>query len=202
MRNVRGCGPRRGVTEQTEQNGGALEGRRFGRRLRSGADALLRNGSHRKSKVRWTAMGFCARAGLVIIFWGMPVAAFACNGVRTRAYADVTQIYVSTHGLTVPVAIDAHTSLSAGDCPDDRNVRIWREGTAMAGSQCVHLSSGRLSGKTCCPTVFATDDPPARIFARLLAVLERDRFYDVAAKRNANSTQSGAVFEIAVVRCA
>ena len=146
-------------------------------------------------------MGFCAKA-LVLIFWGMLVAAFACNGVETPDYADVTQIYVSTHGLTVPVAIHADTALKAGDCPDDRNVRIWRQGTAMAGSQCVYLSPGRLSGKTCCPTVFATDDPPARIFMRLLAVLERDRFYEVAAERNADSGQNGAVFEIAVVRCA
>ena len=69
----------------------------------------------------------------------------------------------------------------------------------MSGSVCVRLSSGRFTN--CCLARFATDDLPARIFERLLSVLRRDRFYDVAAERTANSTQSGALFEVAVVRC-
>lgn len=139
---------------------------------------------------------------LVLVFWGIPVAAFACSGAGAPSYADVTQIYVSTDGLTVPVAIHTDTTLDAGVCPQGRDLRVWQGGAAMSGGLCVYLPSGRPSGKICCPTTFATDDTPVRIFARLLAVLERDRFYDVAAERTANSTQSGAVFEIAVIRCA
>jgi hypothetical protein len=137
---------------------------------------------------------------LVLIFWGIPVAAFACNGIETPAYADVTQIYVSTDGVTVPVAVNADTTLDAGVCPQARNVRVWQRGVAMTGSLCARLPSGKLT--RCCPATFATDDPPAQIFARLLAVLERDRFYDVAANRTSTRAQSGAVFEIVVARCA
>jgi hypothetical protein len=147
-------------------------------------------------------MSFCSRSMLVLAFWGVPVAAFACTSAGAASYADVTQIYVSTDELTVPVAIHADTTLAAGDCPQERDLRVWQQGTAMSGAQCVYSPSGKPSGEICCPTTFATDDPSARIFARLLAVLERDRFYDVAAERTANSTQRGAVIEIAVIRCA
>jgi hypothetical protein len=145
-------------------------------------------------------MSFCARATLVLILWGMPVAAFACNGMETAAYADVTQIYVSTDGLTVPVAIHADETLNAGVCPQARDVRVWQQEVAMTGSLCMRLPSGELT--RCCPATFATDDAPAELFARLLAVLERDHFYDVAADRTSTPAQSGAVFEVAVVRCA
>jgi hypothetical protein len=145
-------------------------------------------------------MSFCARSMLVLVFWSIPVAAFACNDMETPAYADVTQIYVSTDGLTVPVAIHGDTTLDAGVCPQARDVRIWQQGAAMTGYLCARLPSGQLTG--CCPGTFATDDPPAQIFARLLAVLERDRFYDVVAERTSTPAQSGAVFEIGVVRCA
>lgn len=145
-------------------------------------------------------MSFCARATLVLIFWGVPVAAFACNGVETPTYADVTQIYVSTDGLTVPVAIHADETLNAGVCPEARDVRVWQQGVAMTGSLCMRLPSGELT--RCCPATFATDDAPAELFARLLAVLKRDRFYDVVADRTSTPAQSGAVFVVAVVRCA
>jgi hypothetical protein len=145
-------------------------------------------------------MSFCVRLTLVLIFWGMPVAAFSCNGVQTPAYADVTQIYVGTDGLTVPVAIDAATPLDAGLCPQARDVRVWQQGVAMTGDRCTRLRSGEST--LCCPGTFATDDPPAQIFARLLTVLERDRFYDVAVDRTSTPAQKGAVFEVAVVRCA
>lgn len=145
-------------------------------------------------------MGFRARSILVLIFWGIPVAACACHGTETPAYADVTQIYVSTDGLSVPVAIHGDSTLYAGVCPQARDVRVWQQGVAMTGSLCVRSPSGEFT--RCCPATFATDDPPAQIFQRLLTVLERDRFYDVATDRTSTRAQDGAVFEVAVVRCA
>ncbi|HEY2473439.1 MAG TPA: hypothetical protein VGI19_01430 [Candidatus Cybelea sp.] len=137
---------------------------------------------------------------LIFAFWGMPAAALACDGTAESSYTDVTQIYVSTDGLTVPVAVHADATLDAGACPQGRDLWVWRQGVSMAGGQCFRSSSGEVT--RCCPGDFGTDDPPAEIFARLVAVLERDRFYDVAAQQTPTSTQSGAVFEIAVRRCA
>jgi hypothetical protein len=55
---------------------------------------------------------------------------------------------------------------------------VWQRGAAMTGSLCARLPSGKLT--RCYPGTFATDDPPAQILARLLAVLERDRTVSLA----------------------
>lgn len=142
-----------------------------------------------------------ARLFLIFAFWAVPTAALACGGTEASPYAAVTQIYVSTDGVTAPVAIQADRTLEAGDCPQTRSVRAWPGGSAMSGGPiCFPTRPGKLS--RCCWGTFATEDPPANIFARMLAVLERDRFYDVAAEQPLSSIQKGAAFEIAVLRCA
>lgn len=49
--------------------------------------------------------------------------------------------------------------------------------------------------------MLATDDSPSQVFARTLAVLERDRFYDLAVDPTPALAQAGVVFEIAILRC-
>jgi hypothetical protein len=145
---------------------------------------------------------------LTCALWGIPVATLACNATRVSSYADVTQIYVLSDGLTAPVSVQADVALDAGDCPESRKVLVWQQGDAMGGGPyCWRSKSGKLT--KCCggATTLATDDPPAQIFARLLSVLERDRFYELAAARtpafdqNQNGEQTAVVFEIAVLRC-
>lgn len=135
---------------------------------------------------------------LVCALWSLPAATFACDGAARAPYADVTQIYFSSDGLTPPVSVAADVALAAGDCPQDRDLWVWRQGASMTGDHCFPSKSGNHT--RCCPGTFATDDPPSRVFARLLGVLERDGFYDVTSAQPPPSTQSGAAFEIAV-RC-
>jgi hypothetical protein len=144
---------------------------------------------------------------LACALWGAPVATLACNVTAASSYADVTQIYVLSDGLTAPVSVHGNVALDAGDCPESRKVLVWQQGDAMGGGPyCGRSPSGKLT--ICCgATTLPTDDPAAQIFARLLAVLERDRFYELAAARtpafdqNQNGEQTAVVFEVAVLRC-
>ena len=116
-------------------------------------------------------MGPQVRFLLAFALWGIPGAALACDGTASPSYADVTQIYVSTEGLTAPVSVHADVALDAGDCPEDREVLVWQQDDAMGGGPyCWRSKSGQLM-KCCGATTLATDDNPAQIFARLLAVL-------------------------------
>ena len=72
----------------------------------------------------------------------------------------------------------------------------------MAGAPyCSRSRSGKVSA--CCAAELETADPPQQIFARLLAVLEHDRFYEVAEARASSPAEAatGAVLELAVFRC-
>lgn len=131
--------------------------------------------------------------------WSIPVATFACDGTATPSYANITAIYFRSDGLTPPVAVPANVALDAGDCPVGREALVWRQGASMNGGLCARSQSGKPT--RCCPATFATDDLPAQIFARLLAVLERDRFYDLAPAESLASAQNAAVLEVAVLRC-
>lgn len=80
---------------------------------------------------------------------------------------------------------------------------VWQEGAAMGGGpRCFRPPSGKV--QICCgATSLETEDPPAQVFARLLAVLERDRFYELAAAQTLmhEDEQTGVEFEVAVLRC-
>jgi hypothetical protein len=135
----------------------------------------------------------------ICALWSIPAATFACDGSATSSYGDVTQMYFSSDGVTAPASVPADKALAAGDCPVGRDLWVWRQGAAMSGDHCFAAPSGKAT--RCCPGTFATDDLPAQIFARLLEVLERDRFYGVASAHSQGSMQTGAVFEIGVLRC-
>lgn len=132
--------------------------------------------------------------------WSVPATSLACNPKAASSYADITQIYFSSDGLTAPFALPTNAVLEAGNCPETRWSLVWQQGTFMAGSpSCSRSPSGKVV--ECCATVYETGDPPTQIFARLVAVLDRDRFYNLAEAQASTPTQAGGIFEIAVRRC-
>jgi hypothetical protein len=68
------------------------------------------------------------------------------------------------------------------------------------GPACITSPSGEV--KACCgATDSSTDDSPQLIFDRLVAVLERDDFYDIADPSQPTESNNAGFYRIAVMRC-
>jgi hypothetical protein len=129
-----------------------------------------------------------------------------CGVGAAPSYGDITSIYFESQGTTAPIKLHLDQPVVAGDCP----VRLTFLSTLAkvdmgASPVCVTRPSGRLK-KCCGGETLYTDDAPQPIFARLLAVLEEDRFFAIpsAAQGNApepNDFGSLAYYKLAVMRC-
>ncbi len=124
----------------------------------------------------------------------------ACMPGAKPAYQDISGIYFRSEGVTAPVAIHRDNPVRVGACPVRVVLYVSPGDADMAGSPaCLTNRSGQT--QICCGTTNSTANDSAQvIFGRLVAVLQRDHFFDIAASQPKRS-DGAAFFSIAVMRC-
>jgi hypothetical protein len=140
---------------------------------------------------------------IAVGFATLPVISIAsCIAAARPSYQDISAVYFRAEGVTAPIAIHGDEPIGPGSCPVRVVLYVSTSDIDMMGGDPVCLT--RPSGKVeaCCgATDSTTDDSPQIIFKRLVAVLEKDRFYDIADPSQPTESDGAAFYSIAVMRC-
>ncbi len=132
----------------------------------------------------------------------LPVVSIAsCEPGAKPSYQDVSSVYFHSEGVTAPIAIHRDEPIGPGACPVTTVLYILASHVDMGGGPaCITSRSGEV--RACCgATDSTTDDSPQLIFNRLVAVLEKDHFYDIADSSQRTESDGAAFYSITVMRC-
>jgi hypothetical protein len=135
-------------------------------------------------------------------FATLPVVSIAsCVPGTKPAYHDITAVYFRSEGVTAPIAIHRDEPIAPGACPVRTVLYVSTSDVDMGGAPaCIISRNGDV--KACCGAAdLSTDDSPQLIFNRLVVVLERDHFYDIAESSQPVESDSAAFYSITVMRC-
>lgn len=125
----------------------------------------------------------------------------ACVPGAKPSYQDISTVYFRSEGVSEPVAIRLGETVQPGACPVTVKLYISPGDVEKGGGRyCFTDRSGEV--RRCCgATDSSTDDSPQLIFNRLVAVLARDRFYDIAEASQPIESDGAAFYSIVVMRC-
>lgn len=132
----------------------------------------------------------------------LPIVSIAsCDPGAKPSYQDISAVYFQSEGVSEPVAIRDDETVRPGACPVGVKLYVSPSDVEMGGGPyCFTDRSGE--ARSCCgATDSSTDDSPQLIFTRLVAVLEKDRFYDIAESSQPTESDDAAFYSIVVMRC-
>lgn len=135
-------------------------------------------------------------------FATLPVVSTAsCVPGAKPSYQDVSSVYFHSQGVTAPIAIHRDEPIRPGACPVTTVLYVSSSHVDMGGGPaCITGRSGEV--RACCgATDSSTDDSPQLIFSRLVAVLEKNHFYDIADSSQPTESDGAAFYSIIVMRC-
>jgi hypothetical protein len=144
----------------------------------------------------------CCRTLIALGFAAFPIASTAsCVPGAKPPYQDISAVYFRSEGVSEPVAIHRGETVQPGACPATVKLYVSPSDVEKGGGPyCFTDRSGE--ARNCCGgTTSSTDDSPKLIFNRLVAVLEKDRFYDIAESSQPTESDDAAFFSIVVMRC-
>ncbi|HEY1883412.1 MAG TPA: hypothetical protein VGG51_10280 [Candidatus Cybelea sp.] len=119
------------------------------------------------------------------------------------SYHDISAIYFRSEGVTEPVAVRRGHRVQRGACPVTVALYVSLNDVAKGGGPaCLKSRFGEVQHACCGATDSTTEDSPPVIFDRLLAVLEKDHFYDIAPSSQTFPSNGAALYLLAVMRCA
>jgi hypothetical protein len=125
----------------------------------------------------------------------------SCAPGAEPSYGDITAIYFRSENLTEPVAIRAGDRVEPGACPVSVVLYSSPSDVEKAGGPyCFRDRSGKWQ-QCCGATDSTTEDSPQLIFDRLLAVLRKDRLYDLENSSQVSRSDGVASDGITVMRC-
>jgi hypothetical protein len=147
-------------------------------------------------------LSLCCGMLIALGFAAFPIASTAsCVPGAKPSYQDISAVYFRSEGVSEPVAIRPNETVRPGACPVGVKLYVSRSDVEKAGGPyCFTDRSGEK--RSCCGTTdSSTDDSPQLIFTRLVAVLEKDRFYDIAESSQPTESDDAAFYSIVVMRC-
>lgn len=144
----------------------------------------------------------CLAPLIALGFATLPAVSMAsCVPGAKPSYQDVTAVYFRSEGVTEPVAIGRGDPVQPGACPVTVVLYVSPSDADMGGGPaCFTDRSGKMQ-RCCGATDSRTEDSPRRVFDRLVAVLEKDRFYGLTESTPLTRSNGAAFYSIAVMRC-
>lgn len=125
----------------------------------------------------------------------------SCMAGAKPSYHDISAIYFRSEGVTEPATLHRSDPVQPGACTVTVALYVsLSEVDKSGGPACFKSNSGRVY--SCCgATASSTNDSPQEVFDRLVAVLQKDHFYDIATSSRQTRSDSAAFYLIAVMRC-
>jgi hypothetical protein len=147
-------------------------------------------------------LSLCCGMLIALGFAAFPIASTAsCVPGAKPSYQDISTVYFRSEGVSEPVVIHSGETVQPGACPVGVVLYVSPGDVEKGGGPyCFADRSGEV--RRCCgATDSSTDDSPKLIFNRLVAVLEKDRFYDIAESSQPPESDDTAFYSIVVMRC-
>lgn len=125
----------------------------------------------------------------------------SCVPGAKPSYQDITAIYFRSEGVTEPVELHRGDLVRRGACPVSLVLYVSPSDVDKGSSPaCLNGHLGEL--QPCCgASDSSTGDSPQLIFNRLVEVLVKDHFYDIADSSQPARSDAAGFYSIAVMRC-